>query len=335
MIYIEDFVAKQKGYGSIELTWSFVDAATPSWTNFKLLRNSFGYPVSDTDGEEVYSGDVLDLETYIDSSIKEGRYYYYKIFFLTNDATPAWVSTDSAAIKCFALKDYGYAETLYNLLPSVYREYDEKLDEIVPGTSAKELYKFLQIFAEGFSDVRVRYDFLSKAYNISELPSQYLKDMCSMLGWPYEKALGDLLIRRQLSTALWLYRKKGTRVGIETLCEVITGWDAAVKEFGLSIFYWYDGIMLDDDPNLSLTLDTTDIDLVAQMGSPTDTVKYLYSYESGTGGTLTEFKVYLGIQEDVRQDMKLSRLRAHLDLYKPSPSSYKLYDSANPSIELT
>lgn len=72
--------ATQTGYGEITLGWT-TPKNTENWSSMRLIRNTAGYPSSEEDGNILLDLSSTDPQnTYTDSDLVGGRFYYYAFF---------------------------------------------------------------------------------------------------------------------------------------------------------------------------------------------------------------------------------------------------------------
>lgn len=83
--------AVQSGYGEISLYWT-TPRNTENWSTLRLVRNTAGYPSSEEDGDVLLEISSTQAQnSYTDSDLTGGRYYYYAFFLASN--FPAYSSS--------------------------------------------------------------------------------------------------------------------------------------------------------------------------------------------------------------------------------------------------
>jgi hypothetical protein len=76
--------AVQTGYGELTLNWT-TPADTENWSDMRLVRNTAGFPSSEDDGEVLLVLPATQARnSYTDSGLTGGRYYYYSFFLASN-----------------------------------------------------------------------------------------------------------------------------------------------------------------------------------------------------------------------------------------------------------
>ncbi|MFE9834045.1 phage tail protein [Streptomyces sp. NPDC005551] len=89
---VGDFTATQAGYGSIALSWS-TPVQAQNWGSLRIIRNTAGYPASETDGDLLLEfGPDAPSNSFTDSNLVGGRFYYYSVFL--SSAFPVYDSGD-------------------------------------------------------------------------------------------------------------------------------------------------------------------------------------------------------------------------------------------------
>jgi hypothetical protein len=119
------FTATPSDYGKISLLWT---SPTGNWSQIRVLRNSYGFPTSASDGivvvdafvdaaptEYLDAGDVVDGEVQL---LTEGKFYYYSVF-VREDINFTWLRAANAL--GLSVKDFNSSYNLYNYLPNSYK----------------------------------------------------------------------------------------------------------------------------------------------------------------------------------------------------------------------
>lgn len=231
---LDYFDVQPVGYDRIKIEWGHPSG---DWNLLRLIRGNFGYPTDQTDGRILYEATnvdaggvpvlpvppyVVNTGSYEDTNVGELRFHYYSIW-LRQTATGDWVRAGNAAT--LMPKDYGSTERLYELTPMVFRDDDSFF--IAERTGVGMLETFLGIFGYQIDTIRAELESLLWTADPEKMSGGLLPALARQLGFPYEAELGMALVRRQLLNAVYLYKMKGTRVGIEGAVTSLTGWPAA------------------------------------------------------------------------------------------------------------
>lgn len=191
--------------------------ASGDWTDFKLIRNFFGFPAHEGDGD-VLVHTATPGSTYVDLDLAGGEFVYYAIFLY--DPTPeVWVRAGIAV--ALTIKDHGYNDYLYDLVPMHIRESDEDHN--------LALQRFLKVFGFGFNLIRTEYETLRTLRDIDQMPGTLLPYHSELLGYTYEPAMGMPQQRILLRNGVYLSKVKGTKPGVEGAASAYTGWGADVE----------------------------------------------------------------------------------------------------------
>ncbi|MFI0265656.1 carbohydrate-binding protein [Streptomyces luteogriseus] len=89
---VGDVVAEQSGYNQLTIRWT-TPISRSDWGNLRLVRNTHGYPSSETDGDVILEFRPDNPQNSVtDAELVGGRFYYYAVFL--SSAFPAYSSTD-------------------------------------------------------------------------------------------------------------------------------------------------------------------------------------------------------------------------------------------------
>lgn len=214
------FRADSQAPGEVTLEWAPPDGA---WSQQRLLRNSFGYPVTEVDGTTLLDQAAASASNrYIDRGLGDGGRFQYYSLFVYETSTGKWLRAGDATV--LVLRDHGYGDRLYQLLPEHYRRADHQL---APGQDGP-LKRFLQVAGHGFDHVHGEYDSLSASHDPDYVSGGLLPLLSAQLGLAYEPEVGMRQMRIWLRNAIHLYKLRGTRLGIEGVASAFTGWGADV-----------------------------------------------------------------------------------------------------------
>jgi hypothetical protein len=112
------FTAEPVSYTAIKVSWT-----NPASGNLlRLVRNSFGIPVDESDGVVLIQQGLVGVTTYLDSALGSGagNFFYYSLF-VQDAAQNWWRSGDEQVI---FPKDWGYKSVLMSALPSYLFDLD-------------------------------------------------------------------------------------------------------------------------------------------------------------------------------------------------------------------
>jgi len=220
------FEAVSTGYGELTLRWVY---PAGEWNRFRIVRNGYGFPNFESDGTILLDANTDVGVTFIDRNLRPENFYYYGIF-VRDTENSVWVRAGDAM--GLAVENYGYSEKMFRALPGWYREEDRRRATVLYPEGPLERY--LMLFGLGFDHIRTEYESLRWLRNPERISANLLRLLAEQFGIPWEPALGGRQIRQWLRDAVFLYRTKGTRPGVEAAVKAITGWGADVA-FGKNI----------------------------------------------------------------------------------------------------
>lgn len=212
-------------YGQAVIRWFNPEG---DWSEIRLVRSRWGYPLSIYDGTTVYTGTRANAaELVVDRELNPGRFYYYEVF-VYDSVNLQWRRAGGAQV--LALKDFRYHETMTRNLPDFYIEESKGVSADAQGVSDFE--KFLEIFSRGLAHQRGEYESLTWIRDIDAMSGSLVPYLAHDLGIQFEPEIGIRQMRIWLRNAVYLYKVKGTLLGIEGLATAVTGWGARIPADG-------------------------------------------------------------------------------------------------------
>lgn len=216
--------AQSIDYGKILVSWR---TPTGNWDRLRLVRDSFGYPpTADSGTILVDTGAGTPVVDYLDSDalLRPERFYYYSVFVR---ATTDGLWRRSGDTTGLMVKDWKYSPRLYELAPTVYRDKDSEQTPFQANPKGV-LERFLMLFGFALDSVRTEYETLKNVNDPTQVAGGLLPVMAKQWGFGFEAELGMRLARLQLRNAVHLYKLKGTKLGVEGVVSVLTGWAPTV-----------------------------------------------------------------------------------------------------------
>ena len=217
-------------YGRLDLTWTI---PVGGWSIIRLVRNAYGVPVDQDDGKVLVSrasGPAEPIGTraapirrFTDDALEPGRFQYYSIWVYV-PSVGEW--TRAAFTTGLPLKDFGYSNRLWELLPSIYRT---KTGSLLDPADNSELKTFLRVFGAGLDGVRAEYETLLNVNDPDKVSGNLLPLMAQQYGQFFEPELGMKQMRTLLRNTLQLYRSKGTIPGVTGFVSSVTGYGCLLK----------------------------------------------------------------------------------------------------------
>lgn len=259
---LDYFVADPVGYDRIKVGWGHPSGA---WDRLRLVRGNYGFPMDQTEGRLLLevTDPAADPQTYEDHLIAPLRFHYYSMF-LRQTTGGNWVRAGNAVT--LMPKDFGYTDRLYELVPGVLRD-----DDIYVSSSTDQgmLQTYIGLFGYSVDKLRSDLESLRWTTDPERMSLGLLPYLAEQLGFPYEAELGGDLARRQMLKAVYAYKYKGTKLGVEAAANVLTGWVAEAYA--------------DTPIHVSLTLRANRVNEILNPGAEVNTA----SWTAGTNTTLS------------------------------------------------
>jgi hypothetical protein len=222
-------------YGQIVVDWT---PPQGTFYKFRLIRNNDNFPESEQDGVVLYEqasttnlSGAISRNTFIDGvdnlidsrtdnnvPIASGQFIYYAIWLFTSANT--WVLSGRAYT--LMPENKGTQKTLFNLLPKVYTS-PEQSPTGVSDTSS-DLYNFLQPFSFTYDQLLTYSELLAPSYGKKTTPPQLINLYANQLGLGPENGLPYKNRKKLIREASYLYKNKGTELGIKGYTESLTTW---------------------------------------------------------------------------------------------------------------
>ncbi len=214
---------------SVQVSWQ---DATGDFTRIRLIRNQTGFPEHSEDGiiiwEEFADEGSVTRNEYIDGQenptqpITNGRPVFYSMFLYTLD--DEWVL--AGKVEDVIPSDHGMQKTIIDLIPKVYTT-----DEQSPLAVTEEdsvLYNFIEGFSFTTEQFLTQLDLIRPDNLIAGTPSSLLNSQSDNVGLESEPTIPIKNQKKLIREAFYLYANKGTRNGIQTYVESLTGYAPTV-----------------------------------------------------------------------------------------------------------
>jgi len=231
----EPVTAVALDYGQISVNWN---PPAGNFTKFRLVRNNDNFPESEQDGVILYEqssssslSGLVARNSFIDGAdnfydddldndlpIAEGQFIYYAIWLFTSSNT--WVLAGGAYT--LMPKNKGTQLKLFELLPKVYSS-DEKSPTGIANPNST-LYSFLMPFSFTYDQILSYADLIAPSYGKKTTPPQMLSLWSNQLGLTPENGLPFKNRKKLVREATYLYKNKGTELGIKGYVESLTTW---------------------------------------------------------------------------------------------------------------
>lgn len=311
--------------GSIRVTLDIPEVTeAPEWNrNLRILRKLGGYPTgyADTDADEFlvksYAAISGVTETHDDADLLPGQIYYYSLFAERNDA--AWIHDKYVNRgSAYPYGDHGLSEYLFQSMPMGWQRAD---------VGVGDLEAFLTIIGTQANSLKTDCENLKTLFEINGVHADLLEYLDDKIAWPTWAAAEALQQRKETALAVDIYKKAGRAEAYENVLEGVSDWSAEIVE-GWKYVMFSNGLYDSNTP------DTTDSDVLPNVGLITDRLKYTNSSEdwhsvSGLAFIMTEIA---GVSGPFTEEM-ISRYHEVIELVKATYVNYYLklapnYDEA-------
>lgn len=217
---VDPFVSMPTDYQTISLSWT-----QPAGTiqAFRLVRNSYGYPVDQDDGDILIDSLTYPGSQFKDTDIIPGTYYYYGFYVATNLSTFSWVRSGLTA--CLAIKNFDSYKEMFSLIPEYYVSAVGKDDVITANTNNEALQQFMQVFGWGLDLLRTQYNTYLNLNNPWKIPQTQLYNLAIQLGLEINPDIHPITLRKAVLNNATINKHRGTPNGIATEVSSLTGWN--------------------------------------------------------------------------------------------------------------
>lgn len=217
---VDPFTATPYNYEVINLAW--MQCSNPI-LEFRLLRNRYGYPIDENDGEILLDATIWPGNGFVDNQILPGSYHYYGIYLLVAQGdTSSWVRAGLAA--CLIQQDLASDNWLYENIPLFLRNingYELTQD----ATGDLFLFQFMEVIGWGLDYLKTQYNLLLQANNPQTIPLNDLMGLAATIGYDFEPEIAAGVMRKGIANAAHVYTERGTMLGITNEVNILTGWE--------------------------------------------------------------------------------------------------------------
>lgn len=231
------------GY-SVEPMSLYIDsftATTVSWespsgefSRIRVVRNQSGFPETSEDGIIIFEQSSMDgtpigglvTTNYIRDGIDNptqipvisGREVYYRVFLFSTDKV--WITAGS--IHGVIPLDTGVTKKMLDLLPRVLTS--QELSPLGTIDESSDLYRFLDGLAFTYEQLLTSIDLIRPGHATDKAVYLTIPGEDLHLGLTMLHNFPVVNQRRLIREALYLYSKRGTKVGLEGYAESLTGY---------------------------------------------------------------------------------------------------------------
>jgi hypothetical protein len=218
---VDPFVAQASSYSTINLSWI---KPAGSIQAYRLVKNTYGYPVDQDDGEVLIDSLEYPGSQYQDSAIVPGEYYYYGFYVATDILNYEWVRSGWTA--CLAINNYDSYQELYNLIPPFYVNSTGTGDILTDSNQGNtSLQQFMQVFGWGIDLLRTQYDTYLNVNDPWKIPQSSLYNLANQMGININPDIHPYTLRKVIYYNATINEQRGMPQGIATEVSALTGWD--------------------------------------------------------------------------------------------------------------
>lgn len=222
--------ASPSNYGEVTLTW-----ATPgsTWTRLRLVRNSYGFPTTADDGVVLFDSNsgpaatgTLDppITSFVDSGLKQGRYYYYSLFAQRGIGfAVTWTRCADASAQ--AVADHDYENYMLDRIPGIFTN---DAGEVEGDPTSTPIRKFASLLGFDLARTRDSIDHLALLREPDLLAGPLVPALMNTVGVSYEPEIGLRNNRVLARNAVFLSRIKGTADSVTGMASALTGYGAEI-----------------------------------------------------------------------------------------------------------
>jgi hypothetical protein len=212
-------------FSEVQVSWQ---DPTGDFSRIRLIRNQQGFPEHSEDGviiwEEFATEGTVTRNSYVDGAentnqiITTGRPIFYGMYFYTADDT--WVLGGTA--EDVVPSDHGMQKKMIDLIPKVFTSKEQSPLAIEDTSSV--LYNFIEGFSFTAEQFLTELDIIRPDHYVEGTPSSLLITQQLNLGLDIEPTISIKNQKKLIREAYYMYAYKGTKSGIETYAESLTGY---------------------------------------------------------------------------------------------------------------
>ena len=252
---VEPFTAVPVAFNNLRVTWD-VPASSSSWTRMQLLRSRAGFCATPEDGEVVIDVTSNFPDSYTDTGLAGGWWYYYTIFAYTQSSiSVAPVYNRVGVTSGLSVGDTGTTYAMWKKVPDYFeivRNSGSSITDDYAGVynvpwntdqPSNTIYAFnpdqfdqpnqtLQAFLSvlGFGADIVR-NYQNTLMDVNDPHKTHVANLASLaaeVGVDFEYEIPASVMRKKVANAALLARQRGTLAGLQNLASLSTGWDVDV-----------------------------------------------------------------------------------------------------------
>lgn len=231
---VDPFTADATNYNEITLSWT---APAGDILAYRLIKNRYGYPVDQDDGEILIDSLSYPGSSFVDTDVISGEYHYYGFYVLLNFTGNFWVRSGWTA--CLAVKDYGYhLDFLHPNIPGVFTSQTGFADAFIvetppsmPGqqgivpTDNVDFHQYLSVISWGMNYLKTQYDTYLHVNDPWQVPLTNLYNLADEVGININPDISPYTLRKAIAFNAVINEQRGTVPGIVAEVSALTGWN--------------------------------------------------------------------------------------------------------------
>lgn len=207
-------------YGTILLTWS-----KPAGTilGYRLLRNRYGYPANQDDGEILIDSADYPGSMYQDHDTIPGTYHYYGIYVLLDFEGDNWVRSGLTAT--LAIDDFASADWILSLVPAYFTNtsaFGDLTDS--DDTGDPFVSQFSEILGWGLDQIKTQYETYLNVNDPWKVPLSSLYNLALEVGIDINPEISPYTLRKAIYFNATINEQRGSLAGINNELSALTGW---------------------------------------------------------------------------------------------------------------
>lgn len=298
---IDPFTATSINYTTVGLSWI---KPAGDILAYRLIRNRYGYPSDQDDGEILIDSENYPGSQYQDNSVIPGQYHYYGFYVLLDFEGNIWVKSGITA--CLAIQNWDSYSTMYNLMPGYFTNAASSGDELTADAVGNTyLQQFTQVVSWGIDYLRTQYSTYANVNNPWTVPLSSLYNLATELGLDINPDITTYTLRKAVYYNATINQQRGTLSGIETEVSALTGWNLDLQVGPNTMLendqsYFADPVYADWSAHLNYDLG----ERVTYSGSDTyiyqciDATANIGSPPTGTTSSNTYWEAVLGVHNN-------------------------------------
>lgn len=220
------FTAQSIDYETILVQWTRPFAPDGiTITDYRLVRNRYGFPVDQEDGDILLDSSTYFGNQYQDQQVVPGSYHYYG--FYIGLSTGVWVRAGFTS--CLSIYSYSSGTDMFNNLP-IYFQSTEDQELTTNYLGDQYLQQYLNVIGWGFDYIKTQYDY--QFISLNDPMQMSLRDLYNLaeeLGIPFQSEIPASAMRKAAQNWAVVSQQRGTVLGIGNAITLLTGYGTDIQ----------------------------------------------------------------------------------------------------------